>query len=170
MATVGKPTVHTYPPILPRPRGNGRPQTIESSPREYHRLSVIYLRDRSLLRAKYEEASMVSMTYLLTLLLSGFGLLAAAPGMQTSPPGLHYAWRSLAGSTPQCLAQAEQALLAQAIDPIQTDDASIGGRSDRVSTLLVCKEEADSTIVMIIVASTDDDQALALRDALKQEF
>ena len=113
---------------------------------------------------------MVSMTYLLTLLLSGFSLLAAAPGMQASPPSLHYVWRSLAGSPPQCLAQAEQALLAQAIDPIQTDDVSIGGRSGTVSTLLVCQEDADSTTVMIIVASTDDDQALALRDALKQEF
>jgi hypothetical protein len=109
-------------------------------------------------------------TYWLTILVSGLGL-AATPGAQAIPPGVHYAWQGLTIDTAQCLAQAEEALVSQGLDPVQNDATSMAGRSETVTAVLVCVENpVDVTTVMIIVASDDDDQALALREALKLAF
>ncbi len=109
-------------------------------------------------------------TYWLTVLLSGVGL-AAAPAVQAIPPGVYYAWQVLAIDTAQCLDQTEQALVSQGLDPVQNDATSMAGRSEAVTAVLVCVENpADVTTAMIIVASDDDDQALALREALKLAF
>ncbi|MFQ4137480.1 hypothetical protein PGN35_014280 [Nodosilinea sp. PGN35] len=110
-------------------------------------------------------------TYWLTVLVSGLGLAAVTPGVQASPPGVYYAWQVLAMDTAQCLGQAQRALLSQGLAPEQNDATSMAGRSDDVTAVLVCVENpADITTVMIIVASEDDDRALALREALQLAF
>jgi Asp/Glu/hydantoin racemase len=73
----------------------------------------------------------------------------------------------------QCLNQAESALESQNLTPVQTDAISIAGQSDEATAVFVCMEspsESPVTTVMVIVSSADDDQAIALREALKQAF
>ena len=102
--------------------------------------------------------------------LVGLGSLAVAAAAQAEPPGVYYAWRAMDTNVSQCLNQAEQALESQDLTTVQTDDISIAGRSEDSTAVFVCLENTDATTVMVIVASTDDDQALALREALKAEF
>ncbi|PSN10671.1 hypothetical protein C7293_27225 [filamentous cyanobacterium CCT1] len=114
---------------------------------------------------------MISMTYLLTALLGGLGLATTVPAAQSAPPGMHYAWQVLGIDTAQCLSQASQALASQGLEPIQNDATSIAGRSETVTAMFVCVESQPAiTTVMVVVASDNDDQALALREALKQAF
>lgn len=114
---------------------------------------------------------MISMTYLLTALLTGLGLVANLPNAQAAPPGLHYAWQVLGINTLQCLSQAQQALESQGLDPVQNDATSIAGRSETATAMFVCIENpATITTVMVVVASDDDGEALALREALKLAF
>jgi hypothetical protein len=73
----------------------------------------------------------------------------------------------------QCIDQADNALASQDLNPLQTDEISIAGQSDEATAVFVCMEspdESDYTTVMVIVASIDDDQAVTLREALKQAF
>jgi hypothetical protein len=110
-------------------------------------------------------------TYWLTFLLSGLGLAATGSAVQAGPPGVHYAWQVLDIDTAQCLARAQLALEAQGLDPIQNDDTSIAGRSETVTAMFMCIENPPAiTTVMVVVASTDDEQSIALREALKQAF
>ncbi|MGG6239868.1 hypothetical protein ACQ4N7_14680 [Nodosilinea sp. AN01ver1] len=114
---------------------------------------------------------MISMTYLLTALLTGLGLAANMPATQAAPPGMHYAWQVLGIDTAQCLSQASQALESQGLEPMQNDATSVAGRSDTVTAMFVCIESQPAiTTVMVVVASDSDEQALALREALKQAF
>ncbi|MBE9110884.1 hypothetical protein IQ273_15835 [Nodosilinea sp. LEGE 07298] len=114
---------------------------------------------------------MISMTYLLTALLTGLGLAANMPATQSAPPGMHYAWQVLGIDTTQCLSQASQALESQGLEPMQNDATSLAGRSDTVTAMFVCIESQPAiTTVMVVVASDSDEQALALREALKQAF
>jgi hypothetical protein len=110
-------------------------------------------------------------TYWLTALLSGLGLAAANPAVQAGPPGMHYAWQVLDMDTAQCLERAQQAIAAQGLDPIQNDDTSMAGRSEAVTAMFVCIENPSTvTTVVVVVAGADDDQSLALREALKLAF
>ncbi|WOD39046.1 hypothetical protein [Nodosilinea sp. E11] len=109
-------------------------------------------------------------TYWLTFLLSGLSLGATDLGLKAEPPGVHYAYASLAVSVPQCLALAEQALMSQGLTLEKADPSSIGGRSDSVTAVLICMEQPQDTTVIIIAASEDDEQAQALRNALMQGF
>ncbi|MBD2231256.1 hypothetical protein [Phormidium tenue] len=111
------------------------------------------------------------MTYLLTALLTGLGLMATTSVAQAAPPGVHYAWQVLGINTAQCLGQARQALESQGLEPMQNDATSVAGRSETVTAMFVCLEsQPATTTVMVVVASDDDEQALALREALKQAF
>ncbi|MGB5971837.1 MAG: hypothetical protein WBG38_00885 [Nodosilinea sp.] len=110
------------------------------------------------------------MTYLPTV-LTGLGLAANISAAQAAPPGVHYAWQALDINTAQCLRQAQQALESQGLEPIQNDAISLAGRSETVTAMFVCMENAAAvTTVMVVVASNDDAEALALREALKRAF
>jgi hypothetical protein len=114
---------------------------------------------------------MFSMTYLLTTLLTGLGLVANLPTAQAIPPGLHYAWQVLDIDTAQCLDLAQQALESQNLEPVQNDAISLAGRSATATAMFVCIENpAAVTTVVVVVASDDDAQALELREALKRAF
>ena len=114
---------------------------------------------------------MISMTYLLTALLTGLGLAATVSPTQAAPPGVHYAWQVLGIDTVQCLSQARQALESQGLEPMQNDAISVAGRSETVTAMFMCIEnQPATTTVMVVVASDNDEQALALREALKQAF
>ena len=105
--------------------------------------------------------------------LTGGAILAAAGAAQAEPPGIYYSWRAMTTSVAQCLDQAENALESQDLAPVQTDAISIAGQSDEATAVFVCMEspsEFTATTVMVIVASADNDQAMALREALKQAF
>ncbi|MBD1872943.1 hypothetical protein H6F75_05575 [Nodosilinea sp. FACHB-131] len=114
---------------------------------------------------------MISMTYLLTAMLTGLGMVATIPAIQAAPPGMHYAWQVLGIDTAQCLSQARQALESQGLEPVQNDATSVAGRSETATAMFVCLENPPATTtVMVVVASDSDEQALALREALKQAF
>ncbi|MBW4459641.1 MAG: hypothetical protein KME47_05285 [Nodosilinea sp. WJT8-NPBG4] len=114
---------------------------------------------------------MISMTYLLTAMLTGLGMVAAIPAIQAAPPSMHYAWQVLDIDTAQCLAQARQALESQGLEPVQNDATSVAGGSETATAMFVCLENPPTTTtVMVVVASDSDEQALALREALKQAF
>lgn len=98
------------------------------------------------------------------------GSLAIASPALAEPPGVYYSWRALDTSVPQCLDQAEQALTSQELEPVQSDDISVAGRSEDTTAVFVCLDNGTSTTVMVIVASSDDEQAYDLREALKASF
>lgn len=105
--------------------------------------------------------------------LTGGVILASAAAAQADPPGIYYSWQAMTTDVNQCLNQAENALASQNLTPVQTDAISIAGQSDDSTAVFVCMEAPDGaayTTVMVIVASADNDQALALREALKQAF
>lgn len=108
--------------------------------------------------------------------LTGGVLLGGSALAQTEPPGIYYSWRALATNVNQCINQAENALASQDLNPVQTDAVSVAGQSEDTTAVFVCMEnpaataEAATTTVMVIVASADNDRALALREALKLAF
>lgn len=105
--------------------------------------------------------------------LTGGAMLTVATAAQADPPGIYYSWRAMTTDVNQCLSQAESALESQNLTPVQTDAISIAGQSDEATAVFVCMEspsEFTATTVMVIVSSADDDQAIALREALKQAF
>ncbi|MEB3314538.1 MAG: hypothetical protein VKL98_10365 [Cyanobacteriota bacterium] len=98
------------------------------------------------------------------------GLLALAQPAMAEAPAIYYAWRSATVSQAQCLGQAEQALTSQQLATAQTDDTSVAGQGNDATAVFVCLKDGDATTVMIIVASSSEDRAMALREALKQAF
>lgn len=106
--------------------------------------------------------------------LAGLGLMAAATAAQAEPPGVYYSWRATDTDVAQCITQAEQALTAQNLTALQADATSIAGRSEDLTAVFICLDNSmaisDSTTVMIIVAGGDDEQTVAMREALKTSF
>ncbi|MGF1567958.1 MAG: hypothetical protein ACFCVD_07785 [Nodosilinea sp.] len=102
--------------------------------------------------------------------LASLGLLATATAAQAEPPAVYYSWRATDITATACITQAGQALASQNLTPIQADATSVAGRSEVATAVFVCLENSDATTVMVIVAGADDDQTLALREALKVAF
>jgi hypothetical protein len=105
--------------------------------------------------------------------LTGGAILATATAAQADPPGIYYSWRAMATDVNQCLNQAENALESQNLTPVQTDAISMAGQSEDTTAVFVCMDspgEVTATTVMVIVSSADNDQAIALREALKLAF
>ncbi|HEY9738148.1 MAG TPA: hypothetical protein V6D06_17775 [Trichocoleus sp.] len=112
----------------------------------------------------------------------GLSLSMVATAARAEAPGVFYSWRALDTGVAQCLDQATQALESQSLAEIQADGNSVGGRTDETTAIFVCLEDsqssgqtnpqtsAPSTTVMVIVAGTSDDEAVALREALKAAF
>ncbi|MFH7245516.1 MAG: hypothetical protein ACHWZW_21995 [Spirulina sp.] len=101
------------------------------------------------------------------------GVMFSSAASAQEPPGIYYSWRAMDMTVAQCIDQADNALASQDLNPVQTDAISIAGQSDEATAVFVCMEspgEIDYTTVMVIVASIDDDQAVTLREALKQAF
>lgn len=98
------------------------------------------------------------------------GLLTLAAPAMAEGPAIYYAWRSAAVNQAECLGQASQALTSQQLAPTQTDDTSVAGRGEGATAVFVCLQGLDATMVMVIVASSSQDRAMALREALKQAF
>ncbi|TVQ08877.1 MAG: hypothetical protein EA368_10675 [Leptolyngbya sp. DLM2.Bin27] len=107
----------------------------------------------------------------LALLTAGLGLAMTGPAALADPPGVYYAWQVAPINTAHCLTLARQALAAEGLEPLQTDATSMAGRSEAVTAMFVCVENpTDVTTVMLVVASPDDEAALALRAALQLAF
>ncbi|NJL44733.1 MAG: hypothetical protein HC922_01270 [Leptolyngbyaceae cyanobacterium SM2_3_12] len=106
--------------------------------------------------------------------LASLGLMATATAVRAEPPGVFYSWRATNTDVPQCITQAEEALMAQNLTAIQADATSVAGRSEDITAVFICLDNAvstpASTTVMIIVAGTDDEQTVAMREALKTSF
>lgn len=102
--------------------------------------------------------------------VASVGTLAIASPAQAEPPGVYYSWRALETPVAQCIDQAEQALASQDLEPVQSDDISVAGRSEDTTAVFVCLDNGTFTTVMVIVASSDDEQAYDLREALKAAF
>ena len=82
-------------------------------------------------------------------------------------------WRATTTDVTQCIDRAGQALASQDLTPVQTDTVSIAGQSEATTAVFVCLEtpgDSEATTVMVIVAGANDDQAVALREALKRAF
>lgn len=102
--------------------------------------------------------------------VASVGTLAMASAAQAEPPGVYYSWRAMDTTVAQCVSQAEQALESQDLATVQADDISIAGRSEDSTAVFVCLDNGTFTTVMVIVASSDDEQAFDLREALKASF
>ncbi|MGD1858550.1 MAG: hypothetical protein ACFB0E_01090 [Leptolyngbyaceae cyanobacterium] len=105
-----------------------------------------------------------------TILAMGLGLACAAWPAQAQSPGLYYAWRLINGDTMACLDRAAAVLTNQELSNIQVEGNSVAGTTEDSTAVFVCLENAGSTTVMIMVSSTDDDMAFALRETLKENF
>jgi len=86
------------------------------------------------------------------------------------PPGVFYSWRESEISVADCIRRGEAALEAEGMENISGDTTSVAGRSADVTALFVCLDHANSTTVMIVVASEDDTQAVRVRESLKATF
>lgn len=101
-----------------------------------------------------------------------------ATAAQAEAPDVFYSWRALETDVAQCLDRSAQALGSQGLLDVQIDGNSVGGRTDETTAVFVCLEgtqaeaqtTSPATTVMVIVAGTSDDAALALREALKTAF
>ncbi|NJL49123.1 MAG: hypothetical protein HC929_18740 [Leptolyngbyaceae cyanobacterium SM2_5_2] len=113
---------------------------------------------------------MKSTLKLLWLGSAGLAALLGATAVQAEPPGIYYSWRAVNTDVTACLNQAGEALESQNLATVQADETSIAGRSEDSTAVFVCLANPGSTTVMVIVASADDEQALALREALKEAF
>ncbi|HEY9764484.1 MAG TPA: hypothetical protein V6D07_18295 [Trichocoleus sp.] len=100
----------------------------------------------------------------------GLGVLASAAIARAEAPGVYYSWRELETTSPQCLDRANQALTGQELRDIRTDGNSIAGRNDEATAVFVCLQGQAGTTVMVIVAATNDEAAVNLREALKLAF
>lgn len=106
-------------------------------------------------------------------LTGGALILGASAQAQGEPPGIYYSWRATTTDVTQCIDRAGQALASQDLTPVQTDTVSIAGQSEATTAVFVCLEtpgDSEATTVMVIVAGANDDQAVALREALKRAF
>lgn len=100
----------------------------------------------------------------------GLGVFTSAAVVRAEAPGVYYSWRELDTTTPECLERANQALISQALQDIQTEGNSIAGRNDDATAVFVCLQGQEATTVMVIVAATYDEAAVNLREALKSAF
>lgn len=100
----------------------------------------------------------------------GIGLAFAAAPARAQSPGLYYAWRSLDGPVTACIDRSTTALTNQALNNIQVEGNSVAGTTENATAVFVCLDNVESTTVMIMVSSTDDDVAFELREVLKDSF
>ncbi|MBE7382178.1 MAG: hypothetical protein F6J95_012280 [Leptolyngbya sp. SIO1E4] len=89
---------------------------------------------------------------------------------EAQAPGLYYSWRSINTDTVGCIDRATTALNTQELENIQVEGNSISGTTENATAVFVCLEDADTTTVMIMVSSVDDENAFALRESLKGAF
>ncbi|MEM6839805.1 MAG: hypothetical protein AAF609_23585 [Cyanobacteria bacterium P01_C01_bin.120] len=104
------------------------------------------------------------------ILTMGLGFACAAWPAQAQSPGLYYAWRLINSDSVACLERATAVLTNQELNNIQVEGNSVAGTTEDSTAVFVCLENAGNTTVMIMVSSTDDDMAFALRETLKENF
>lgn len=105
----------------------------------------------------------------LSLALGGLAM-GSVPAI-ADPPAVYYAWRSLTITPTACVTEARRALEQQALQSIQVSGNSVSGRSAATTAVLMCLEQDfDTMTVMVVVSSQDDAAAVALREALKDQF
>ena len=102
--------------------------------------------------------------------IAGVSLFIGGQSAHAEAPGLYYSWRSIDSDLVSCIDRSTAALNSQELNNIQIEDNSIAGSNENASAAFVCLEDHDSTTVMIMVSSTDDDIAFELREALKEAF
>ncbi|MDA0673513.1 MAG: hypothetical protein O3C67_07385 [Cyanobacteria bacterium] len=86
-------------------------------------------------------------------------------------PSVYYAWRTLAGNPEACVEQARLALAGEQLQQIQAAGTSVTGRSLEATAVVMCVEQdVDTTTVMVVVSSLNEEAALTLREALKERF
>lgn len=105
-----------------------------------------------------------------TLLALGAGLALAALPARAQSPGLYYAWRSVDTDIVTCLERSTTALNDEGLGNIQVEGNSAAGTTADATAVFVCLQNPDAITVMIMVSSTDDDRAFALRETLKESF
>jgi hypothetical protein len=99
------------------------------------------------------------------------GVLSLGLPARAEAPSVYYAWRTLEGTPAVCTEQARRALESQSLEQIQTAGTSASGQSANATAVVVCLEQdLDTTTVMVVVSSLDEEAALALREALKDRF
>lgn len=94
---------------------------------------------------------------------------AGSPARAQSP-GLYYAWRVLDGDVATCIDRSAAALTEQELSNIQVEGNSVAGTTENATAVFVCLNNVESTTVMIMVSSTNDDVAFELRETLKAAF
>ncbi|MGF1521453.1 MAG: hypothetical protein ACFBSF_03940 [Leptolyngbyaceae cyanobacterium] len=102
--------------------------------------------------------------------LVGVSLIALGNSAKAEAPGIYYSWRDIDADVIGCIDRATAALNTQALENIQVEVNSISGSNEDATAVFVCLEDTDSTTVMIMVSSTDDDRAFELRESLKDVF
>lgn len=105
-----------------------------------------------------------------TLFAIGAGLALSAMPASAQTPGLYYAWRTVETDLLACLDRSTTALNTEGLSNIQVEGNSVAGTTEDSTAVFVCLENPDATTVMIMVSSTDDDTAFALRENLKESF
>ena len=101
------------------------------------------------------------------------GAIALATPVQAQAPGIYYSWRSLTTDLTQCLVRSEAALAETELAGIVVDGNSVSGRTETATALFICLENVEAVeevTVMLIVSSDDEDAAIVLREALKENF
>jgi hypothetical protein len=100
---------------------------------------------------------------------AGATVLSSAPA-NAQAPGLYYAWRAVDGDVVTCLDRSTAALQTQELANVQVEGNSVAGTTEDATAIFVCFDNSGETTVMIMVSSNDDDSALELREALKEQF
>lgn len=100
----------------------------------------------------------------------GLGVLALATPVKANAPGIFYSWRSLDTTVAQCVTQAEAAMTTIELTDISVDPTSVAGRTEESTALFVCLDNGVDTTVMVIVSGDNEDEAIEIREALKDEF
>lgn len=99
------------------------------------------------------------------------GILALGLPARADAPSVYYAWRILDGTPADCTEQARLALEGESLQQVQTAGTSASGQSADATAVVVCLEQdLDTTTVMVVVSSLNEEAALALREALKDRF
>mgnify|MGYP001800667197 CR=1 FL=1 len=85
-------------------------------------------------------------------------------------PCLYYALRSIDQDVPTCIDRSTAALTNQGLNDIQIEGNSVAGTTEEATAVFVCLDNQETTTVMIMVSSNNDDIAFQLRETLKQVF
>ncbi|MEO1297762.1 MAG: hypothetical protein AAFW75_18670 [Cyanobacteria bacterium J06636_16] len=112
---------------------------------------------------------MVTLRFWMPALISA-SLIAWGSPAKAEAPGIYYSWRDIDADITVCIDRATAALNTQALENIQIEANSISGSNENATAVFVCLEDTDSTTVMIMVSSTNDDTAFELRESLKEVF